>query len=94
MLSSSGYTVPTFGTADLKSSVGEDYYSYYRGDLKSFSIYTEKLDIGETVGLFITCEMSSYQFEISNRRKKNKSCSHEISFRLNFKTTRHFDGHV
>ena len=60
LLSSSGYTVATFGTADLKSSVGEDYYGYYIGDLKSFSIYTEKLDIGETVGLFMTCEMNSY----------------------------------
>ena len=38
-------------------------------------------------------EMNSYRFEISNRRE-NKFCSHEVSFRLDFKTTRYFDGHV
>ena len=38
-------------------------------------------------------EMNSYRFEISNRRE-NKFCSHEVSFRLHFKTTRYFDGHV
>ena len=37
-------------------------------------------------------EMNSYRFEISNRRQ-NKFSSHEISFRLHFKTTRYFDGH-
>ena len=36
-------------------------------------------------------EMNSYRFEISNRRE-NKFCSHEVSFRLHFKTTRYFDG--
>ena len=38
-------------------------------------------------------EMNSYRFEISNQRE-NKFCSHEVSFRLHFKTTRYFDGHV
>ena len=38
-------------------------------------------------------EMNSYRFEISNRRE-NKFCSHEVSFRLHFKTTQYFDGHV
>ena len=36
-------------------------------------------------------ETNSYRFEISNRRE-NKFCSHEVSFRLHFKTTRYFDG--
>ena len=36
-------------------------------------------------------EINSYRFEISNRRE-NKFCSHEVSFRLHFKTTRYFDG--
>ena len=36
-------------------------------------------------------KMNSYRFEISNRRE-NKFCSHEVSFRLHFKTTRYFDG--
>ena len=31
--------------------------------------------------------------EISNQRE-NKFCSHEVSFRLHFKTTQYFDGHV
>ena len=38
-------------------------------------------------------KMNSYRFEISNRRD-NKFCSHDISFRLRFKTTRYFDGHM
>ena len=38
-------------------------------------------------------EMNSYRYEISNRRE-NKFCSHEVSFRLHFKTTQYFDGHV
>ena len=38
-------------------------------------------------------EMNSYRFEISNRCE-NKFCSHKVSFRLHFKTTRYFDGHV
>ena len=38
-------------------------------------------------------EMNTYRFEISNRLE-NKFCSHEISFRLHFKTTQYFDGHV
>ena len=38
-------------------------------------------------------EMDSYRFEISNGPEK-KFCLHEVSFRLHFKTTRHFDGHV
>ena len=38
-------------------------------------------------------EMNSYRFEISNRRE-NKFCSHEVSFRLHFKTTQCFDGQV
>ena len=37
--------------------------------------------------------MNSYRFEISNLRE-NKYCSHEVSFRLHFKTTPYFDGHV
>ena len=38
-------------------------------------------------------EMKSYQFEISNQHE-NKFCSHEVSFRLHFKMTQYFDGHV
>ena len=38
-------------------------------------------------------EMNSYRFEILNRRE-NKFFSHEVSFRLHFKTNRYFDGHV
>ena len=38
-------------------------------------------------------EMNLYWFEIPNRHE-NKFCSHEVSFRPHFKTTRHFDGHV
>ena len=38
-------------------------------------------------------EMNSYRIEISNRRE-NKFCSHEVSFRLHFKTTQYFDGHL
>ena len=36
-------------------------------------------------------EMNSYRFEISNWCE-SKFCSHEVSFRLHFKTTRYFDG--
>ena len=45
-------------------------------------------------------EMKSYQFEISNQHEnkfcshENKFCSHEVSFRLHFKMTQYFDGHV
>ena len=35
-------------------------------------------------------EMNSYRLDISNR-SENKFCSHEVSFRLHFKTTRYFD---
>ena len=35
--------------------MGADYYSYYRGDLESYSIYAKTIDIWETVGLLITC---------------------------------------
>ena len=38
-------------------------------------------------------EMNSDQFEISNRHE-NRFCSHDISFRLRFKTTRYFDEHT
>ena len=38
-------------------------------------------------------EMNSYRSEISNRCE-NKFCSHEVSFRLHFKTTPYFDGYV
>ena len=38
-------------------------------------------------------KMNSYQFDILNRCK-NKFSSHEVSFRLHFKTTRYSDEHV
>ena len=38
-------------------------------------------------------EINSYRFEISNRHE-NKFLSHEVLFRLHFKMTRYFDGHV
>ena len=38
-------------------------------------------------------KINSYRFEISNQRE-NKFCSHEVSFRLHFKKTQYFDGHV
>ena len=61
-----------------------------------------KIDPNEVLNYFNKCilecahmrkEMNSYRFEISNRHE-NKFCSHEVSFRLHFKTTRYFDGHV
>ena len=45
MLSSSVYPLATFGTADLKSSVGGDYYSYYRGDFMQRHYISEKLQV-------------------------------------------------
>ena len=38
-------------------------------------------------------EMKLYQFEISNQHE-SKFGSHEVSFRLHFKTTRYSNGHV
>ena len=38
-------------------------------------------------------EINSYRFEISNRRE-SKFCSHDVSFRLHFKTIRYFDRHA
>ena len=37
--------------------------------------------------------MNPYRFEISNRHE-NKFCSHDVSFRLHFKTTWYFDEHA
>ena len=53
-------------------------------DIQSFKQCQNNLECFDMRG-----EMNSYRFEISNRRE-NKFGSHEVSFRLHFKTTRYF----